>query len=79
MSKTALFKAAKLWQKKTVAGLPAANPDLVEARDARGRTALQLCAAQPVHKAWAPARASVTTARALIAEGADIRAGMQRI
>lgn len=44
MSKTALFAAAKSWDSRIVRQLLVQSPDLVRARDAKGRTALHICA-----------------------------------
>jgi uncharacterized protein len=47
-SKTALFKAAKRWDIAPVKTILAADPDLAQARDPRGRTALHIaCAVKP--------------------------------
>jgi uncharacterized protein len=67
MSKTALFKAAKEWDAPEARRLLAAQPALAQALDPAGRTALHLCAGQPL--AERPGAASVATAKALIAGG----------
>jgi hypothetical protein len=71
-SKTALFDAAKRWDAHGVRRLLAASPELVRARDPRGRTALHLCAATPLPPGDTDARPSIATARALLAGGADM-------
>lgn len=69
-----MFEAAKRWDAAKVARLAADAPGLVQATDARGRSALHLCAGQPVKDALDPADASIATAMALIQAGADINA-----
>ena len=47
-SKTALFKAAKSWDVKSLTALLSSAPDLIDATDPRGRKALHLaCAVKP--------------------------------
>ena len=47
-SKTALFNAAKAWDAATAEALLAASPDLAQATDPKGRTALHLaCGVKP--------------------------------
>lgn len=47
-SKTALFRAAKSWDVKSLIALLASAPDLIDATDLRGRKALHLaCAVKP--------------------------------
>lgn len=72
MSKTALFNAAKAWDAPTVAALLTTDPGLIQARDPKGRSALHVCARRQWDGKPASARASIATARALIAVGADI-------
>lgn len=69
-----MFEAAKRWDASKVAQLAAEAPDLVNAKDARGRSALHLCAGQPVKNPSDPATASIATAMALIRAGADVNA-----
>jgi len=74
MSKTALFDAAKGWDAAAVRRLLARSPDLIGARDARGRTALHLCAGVAVAKRPTAVAPLITTARALVGAGADLDA-----
>ena len=74
MSKTALFKAAQSWDARTVEELLARSPELLTARDARGRAALHICAGTPTTAHAARVPASLATARALLRAGADINA-----
>jgi uncharacterized protein len=47
-SKTALFNAAKRWDVKTLAALLSSAPDLIDAKDPRGRKALHIaCSVKP--------------------------------
>lgn len=69
-----MFEAAKRWDAVKVSQLAGETPDLVNATDARGRTALHLCAGQPVKDENDPATASIETAKALIRAGAKINA-----
>lgn len=73
MSKTALFAASKAWDADRVSALATANTDLTRARDSRGRTALQLCAARPLQAGESP-EPSTETARALLAAGSQLDA-----
>ena len=72
MSKTALFAAAKNWDSSVVRQLLAESPDLLHARDAKGRTALHLCAGAPAPSNGARVPASIATDRELLKAGADI-------
>lgn len=74
MSKTALFAAAKNWDSKAVRQLLAQSPDLVRARDARGRTALHICAGASVANSRAPVAASLAAAREVLNAGAELDA-----
>lgn len=74
MSKTALFAAAKDWAALAVRRALADAPGLVAARDARGRTALHICAGAPLAAHASPASASIATARELLKAGADVNA-----
>ena len=74
MSKTALFAAAKSWDSRLVRQLLMQSPDLVRARDPRGRTALHICAGASAASNRAPVAASLATARALLDAGAEINA-----
>lgn len=69
-----MFEAAKRWDAAKVAQLAREAPDLVKATDARGRSALHLCAGQPVKDPSDPAAASIATALALIRAGANVNA-----
>lgn len=73
MSKTALFAACKVWDANAAQAILAKNPDLVQARDARGRNALHLCAARALAAGQSPA-ASLETAKTLLDAGADVNA-----
>jgi uncharacterized protein len=74
MSKTTLFKASRSWDAGTVEQLLARSPELLPARDARGRTALHICAGASAISHAARVPASLATARALLRAGADINA-----
>jgi len=74
MSKTALFSAVKQWDVAETRRLLAAQPDLVQAKDANGRTALHLCAGRPLPEHESEASASVATARTLLDAGAELDA-----
>lgn len=74
MSKTALFAAAKDWDARAVRRSLAEAPGLVAARDARGRTALHVCAGTPLSAHASPASASIATARELLKAGAGVNA-----
>ena len=73
MSKTALFKACKAWDDKAAGMILAADPALIHALDAKGRTALHLCAGVPL-TAERSAEAAVATAKVLLSAGAEINA-----
>ena len=74
-SKTALFEAAKRWDAPAVAAILSAAPDLLSARDARGRMALHIaCAAKP-----GPGQREADgtkTVAALLAAGAELEAAV---
>ena len=72
MSKTALFAAAKNWNTGRVRELLAQSPELVQARDPRGRTALHICAGAPATTNALKVPASIATVRELLGAGADI-------
>jgi uncharacterized protein len=72
MSKTALFAAARDWDARAVRRALADAPDLVAARDARGRTALHICAGTPLLAQTSHASGSIATARELLKAGADV-------
>jgi hypothetical protein len=72
MSKTALFKAARAWDVATLAAFLAAQPDLARAVDARGRTALHVCAGRPLTPGTV--EDGLATARRLVDAGVDINA-----
>jgi uncharacterized protein len=74
MSKTKLFALARAWNSAAVRDLLAQSPDLVDARDAKGRTALHLCAGKPLGAEEGAARACLATARALLKAGAELDA-----
>ncbi|MGE0808220.1 MAG: ankyrin repeat domain-containing protein [Burkholderiaceae bacterium] len=69
MSKTALFKAARAWDAETVRALLGVKPELAQARDSRGRTALHLCAGRPLVEA--EVKAGLATAAQLLDAGVD--------
>jgi ankyrin repeat protein len=72
VSRTALFNAARAWDAGKVTELLKKNPELIRTRDARGRSALHLCALRRWDGKSPSAHAAVATARALIAAGEDI-------
>ncbi len=72
MSKTALFNAAKNWDSTVVQQLLTKSPDLVQARDNRGRTALHLCAGATATNSAQRVPASIETAKVLLKAGIDI-------
>ena len=74
MSKTALFAAAKNWESRIVRQLLVQSPDLVRARDAKGRTALHICAGASAASNRAPVAASLATTRELLNAGAEVNA-----
>lgn len=74
VSKTAFFTAVKAWDARAVRGMLATAPELAAARDARGRTALHLCAAVPAATSGATPAAAVATARALLQAGLELDA-----
>ncbi len=71
MSKTALFKASRLWDAETARQILQKNPTLTEARDAIGRTALHICCGVAL-EAGRQAAASIETAKALLDAGFDV-------
>lgn len=72
MSRTALFAAARDWQSALVRRLLARSPELLAARDPRGRTAFHVSAGAPASGTPARLPASIATARAFLEAGADI-------
>jgi ankyrin repeat protein len=72
VSRTALFNAAKAWDAEKVTALLKAEPELIRSRDARGRSALHICALSRWDGKSPSAHASIATARALIAAGEDV-------
>jgi len=72
MSKTALFAAAREWDARAVRQLLARSPELIGARDARGRTGLHLCAATPAPAGSGDHAQSIATVREFLKAGADI-------
>lgn len=74
MSRTSLFKAARAWDAVETERLLEIDRDLAKATDRSGRTALHLCAGAPLRERAGRARASLTTARALLAAGAELDA-----
>ena len=73
-SRTALFAAAKRWDAAAVRELLARAPALAAARDARGRTALHVCAGASGAATRGRAKAAIAAARALLEAGADLDA-----
>jgi ankyrin repeat protein len=73
VSKTSFFGAARMWRAHEVAAAVRERPELALLRDASGRTALHICARQPVSDAR-QAAAAVATVRVLLAAGTDINA-----
>jgi uncharacterized protein len=74
VSKTALFAAAKDWDASVVRQLLMQSPDLVGVRDAKGRTALHICAGVSAQSNRARVPASIATARELLKAGMEINA-----
>ena len=71
-SRTALFSAARIWDWKTVAALCAAAPELIEASDPQGHTALhRACAVKPGSSAALHESNGIATAKVLLEAGAD--------
>ncbi len=79
-SKTALFDAAKAWDAASVEALLEASPDLAQATDPKGRTALHLaCGVRPTSPAIGEPNGLKTVAALLKAGGVfgpvDLRGG----
>ena len=74
VSKTALFAAVKEWDARAVRQLLAQSPALIGARDAKGRTALHICAGVSAPSRGGQVSASIATARELLKAGVDINA-----
>ncbi len=73
-SKTALFNAVKLWNVAAVEALLAVCPDLAQATDSKGRTALHLaCSVKPRNRSMGDPDGSRTVA-ALLEAGAGLEA-----
>lgn len=72
-SKTSFFDAAKRWRAREVAAALRERPDFASIVDARGRTALHVCA-RPEARNAADQAAAVATAKALVEAGADLNA-----
>lgn len=73
-SKTALFNAVKLWNVPAVEALLAMSPDLAQATDSKGRTALHLaCSVKPSNRAIGEPDGARTVA-ALLKSGAGLEA-----
>ena len=76
LSRTALFDAAKRWDAATVAALLKAAPDLVNATDRQGRTALHIaCAVKPAKGLGEPD--GIKTVTALLKAGAKLTDDVQ--
>jgi ankyrin repeat protein len=73
VSKTRFFELARECRAAEIASALAQRPQWHALRDARGRTALHLCAQQPGANAAAAKRA-LATARVLLEAGADVNA-----
>lgn len=73
-SGTRFFAAARRWDAALVTEALRAHPELLASTDRAGRCALHVCAATPAERAPRPVSASIATARALLAGGADIDA-----
>ena len=74
MSKTALFKAAAAWDAPEVARLLSDDPSLSHSRDAKGRTALHICARRRWDGKVPTGNSSIATARALLRAGVELNA-----
>jgi ankyrin repeat protein len=74
MGTTRFLDAARRWEIEVVTAALRAQPELAEATDRSGRSALHLCAAAKTAQTRRPVAASVATARVLIAAGTDIDA-----
>jgi ankyrin repeat protein len=73
-SKTALFNAVKLWDVLTVEALLAVSPDLAQATDSKGRTALHLASSVKPGN-WATGEPDgLRTIAALLRAGAGLEA-----
>lgn len=72
-SKTSFFEAAKRWRADDVAAALRERPDFAATVDARGRTALHVCA-RPEARSAAARAAALATAKALVQAGADVNA-----
>lgn len=66
--------AARRWEAPVVAEALRVHPELARIADRTGRTALHLCAGSPASRTRRPLSASVATAKALLAAGADLDA-----
>jgi uncharacterized protein len=73
-SKTALFNAVKLWNAAAVEALLAVSPDLAQATDSKGRTALHLACAVKPNSRTTGEPAGLRTVAALLKAGADLKA-----
>jgi uncharacterized protein len=71
-SKTALFTAAKRWDANCLAALLSAAPDLIDAKDPRGRKAVHVaCSVKPETRDTLEAN-GIRTVSALLRRGADL-------
>jgi uncharacterized protein len=73
-SKTALFNAVKLWDVPAVEALLAASPNLAQATDSKGRTALQLACSVKLGNRAIGEPDGLRTVAALLKAGADLEA-----
>jgi uncharacterized protein len=72
-SKTSLFAAAKSWDQVSVAAILAKAPELVDASDPQGRTALHLaCAVKPRSSTQLAEAHGLGTVEILLGAGADL-------
>jgi len=73
-SKTALFNAAKRWDVPAVEALLAASPNLAQATDSKGRTALHVASSVKPKGQEISERDCLRTVRALLNAGASLEA-----
>lgn len=72
MSKTKLFKAATDWDLNTLKQLLDGDSSLINARDAKGRTAFHLCCGKSLQTAKKSVAESIKTMEELVKRGLDI-------
>lgn len=74
LSAARFLDAARRWETAVVAEALRVHPDLARVTDRSGRTALHLCAGSSAARVRRPPSASVGTAKALLAAGAELDA-----